>query len=192
MRHSDEELMKASQLGDESAMRQIFQHNKGRIFNFCYGLLGNRADAEEIAADVFAILIEKKQSYDPARTFSTWIFTIARNLCFNRIRKRKRTVSMWFSSGDSDQFESWDVPDDGDDSRESLAKKERIRNVRTAIAGLPFEQREVLELRQYQGFRYAEISEILNCSLEKVKILIFRAKENLRNELSSYIREEQS
>lgn len=192
MGKKDEELMREYQTGDLGTMRQLFQHNKVRIFNFCFGLLGNRADAEEVAGDVFLALIKNKHSYDPNRTFSTWIFTIARNLCLNRIRKRKQTVSLWFSSPGSHHYESWDIPDQGDDSRESLAKRERARYVRRAIAGLPFEQKEALELRQYHGFSYAKISQILNCSLGKVKILIFRAKEHLKSDLASFIREEQS
>ena len=191
MRQSDEELMKACQLGDKLAMKQIFQRNKVRIFNFCYSLLGNRADAEEIAADVFLTLIKNKHSYDTNRTFSTWIFTIAKNLCFNRISKRKQSVFMWFSNQDNNDFESWDVPDNKDDSSESLAKKERAQHVRKAIAKLPIEQRAAIELRQYQKFSYIEISQSLNCSLDKVKILIFRAKENLKKELASFIKEEQ-
>lgn len=192
MEQTDEMLMRACQLGDETAMKRIFEHNKVRIFNFCYGILRNRADAEEVAAEVFLTLIRKKHLYDPERTFSTWIFTIARNLCFNRIRNRKKTLSFWFSSKDTDQFESWEVPDEGEDSRESLERKERARHIRMAIAGLPLEQREAIELRQYQGFSYKEISEILNCSVDKVKILIFRAKQSLKDELASFIREEQS
>ncbi len=192
MKQSDQELMKACQAGETEAMVQLFQLNKVRILNFCYSLLRNRADAEEIAGDVFVSLMKHKHSYDPDRTFSTWLFTIARNLCFNRMRKRKQSVPLGFFSKEGHQFESWDVPDQGDDSRESLVKKERAQLVCKAIAKLPYEQKEALELRQYQGFSYAQISEILDCSLEKVKILIFRAKDNLRVQLSSLIKEEQS
>lgn len=192
MQQTDEELMKACQAGEKQAMVQLFQLNKVRIMNFCCRLLHNRSDAEEVAGDVFVAMIKHKNSYDPDRTFSTWLFTIARNLCFNRMRKRKQTVSAGYFSKHNHQFQSLDVPDHRDDSCESLAKSERALLVRQAIAGLPYEQKEALELRQYQGFSYAQISEILNCSLEKVKILIFRAKENLRVQLASFIREEQS
>ena len=93
MGRSDEQLMRAFQTGDREAMYHLFQNNKVRILNFCFGLLGNRADAEEVAGDVFLTIIKYKDYYDPNRTFSTWLFTIARNQCFNRMRKRKRTVS---------------------------------------------------------------------------------------------------
>ncbi len=189
---SDEELMRACQRGDGNAMNQIFQNNKLRIFNFCYSLLGNRAEAEDIAGDVFVSVLKNKDMYDPNRTFSTWIFTIARNMCFNRMRVRKHSVSMWFTVKGEDKEEAWDIPADQDDSSEALLKKERAQRVRRAIARLPFEQKEALELRQYQGFSYAQISDILGCSLDKVKILIYRAKENLRKDLSAFIEGEQA
>lgn len=192
MSRTDEELMRALQSGDGTAMNQIFQNNKKRIFNFCYSLLGHRADAEDIAGDVFVSVLKNRDQYDSTRTFSTWIFTIARNMCFNRMRVRKHSVSMWFTQPGSHQSEEWDIESKEDDSRDALLKKERAQHVCQAIAKLPFEQKEALELRQYQGFSYAEISEILDCSLEKVKILIYRAKENLRSELAAFIKGDQS
>lgn len=189
MERSDEQLMLEYQRGDREAINSIFQKNKSRIINFCYGLLGNRADAEEAASEVFLAVVKYKDYYDPKRTFSTWIYTVARNQCINRIRKRNKTVSLWFAVEGSDKHESWDIPDGGENSREILAENERAHHVRKAITRLPYEQREALVLKQYHGFSYAEISKILNCSLDKVKVLIFRAKERLRDELASLIGE---
>ena len=85
---------------------------------------------------------------------------------------------------------SVDIPDDRSTPSEEMEKKEQIQHVRLAIERLPYEQREAITLRQYHGFTYDDISRILECSLEKVKILIYRAKEQLRQDLASYIREE--
>ena len=191
MERSDEEIMRLHQSGDSEGMSHIFQRYKIRILNFCFGLLGNRADAEEAAADVFLALVANRNSYDSNRTFSTWIYTIARNKCVNRIRKRKNIISLWISSEDGSDGEMLDIPDSNDHSRDSLIKKEISLNVRRAIAKLPHEQKEAVILRQYHGFSYQQISEILSCSLEKVKILIFRAKEQLRVVLVSFVKEEQ-
>ena len=193
---TDEALMRAYQAGDSAAMNQIFEHNKVRILNFCIGLLGSRADAEEVAAEVFFALVKYKDTYQSPRTFSTWIFTIARNLCLNRIRERRRTVTVWFASkdhGSTQADDSWDVADDHTEhSRDRLVNQERIHAVRQAIAGLPVEQREAIVLKQYHGFSYEEISHILHCSLAKVKVLIFRAKLNMKNKLAVYLGEAQS
>jgi len=189
MNETDEALMRAYQAGDQTAMNQLFEHNKVRILNFCIGLLGSRADAEEIAADAFVALIKHKDSYQPNRTFSTWFFTIARNLCLNRIRERRKSVTVWFATKTGESRDSWDIADEREHSRERLEKKERGHAVRQAIAALQLEQREAIVLKQFHGFSYEEISLILNCSLEKVKILIFRAKINLKSQLASFIGE---
>lgn len=186
MERTDEELMRLYQAGDTDAMRHIFQRYKIRILNFCIGILGNRADAEEVAADVFLALVAEKKSYDPTRTFSTWAYTIARYKCISQMRKRKPILSLSYSSEDKD-CEMWDIPDTKDQPVEILEKKEIKYQVRRAISKLPSEQKEAIILRQYHGLSYQQISEVLECSLEKVKILIFRAKEQLSIELAAFI-----
>jgi len=191
MERSDENIMRLYQSGDTQAMRHIFERYKIRILNFCIGLLRNRADAEEVAGDVFLALVADKSSYDPNRTFSTWIYTIARYKCISRIRKRKNITSMWYSNNDKD-YEMLDIQDANDTPREALDKREAKSQVRQAISKLPDEQKEVIILQLYHGHTYQQISEIVECSLEKVKILIFRAKERLSVELASFTEEDQS
>lgn len=191
MQQSDEEIMRLYQSGDKDAMRHIFQRYKIRILNFCLGLLGNRSDAEEVAGNVFLALVTDKSSYDPSRTFSTWVYTIARYKCISQIRKRKSVLSLSPSSEDQDR-EIWDIPDTNDQPGKNLERKEVICQVRRAISKLPSEQKEAIILRQYHELSYQQISEVLGCSLEKVKILIFRAKEQLSIELASFIKEGQS
>ena len=71
MERSDEQLMQDYREGDREAMQLLFMHNKVRIINFCFSLLKNRADAEEVAGDVFLALIKHQDTYDSQRTFST-------------------------------------------------------------------------------------------------------------------------
>ena len=170
----------------------LFQEYKIRILNFCFRMLGNRADAEEVTGDVFLALAHSSQSYDPGRKFSTWLYTIARNKCVSQLRKRKKFVFFWSSSRENGPDHERDIPCSNDQPDESLSRKEVSEHVRQAIASLSYEQREAIVLRQYHDFSYVQISQILGCTLEKVKILIFRAKESLRIELSSFILEEQS
>lgn len=189
MERSDEVLMRAYREGDTMALNELFTRYKGRIVHFCIGLLGNRADAEEAAADVFMAVVRYKQSYDPLRTFSTWIYTIAHNTCVSRLRKKKRTISLWFQPADSDDERQMDLPDQGLDPAEQLNQKDIAACIKQAIERLSFEQKEALMLKQYQGCSYEEISRILNCSLDKVKILIFRAKEHLKVSLAYLVKE---
>lgn len=192
MEQRDEELIQLYQNGEKKAVEMLFQRYKNRILNFCLRLLGNRADAEDITGEVFLALFSNRYNVQSNAKFSTWLFTIARNQCVSCIRKKKSFVSMWFSSKDSNKEEQWDVEDKQDHSRNQLVKKEEAKQVQQAITKLAFDQRETLILREYHHFSYDEIAQIRNCSLENVKILIFRAREQLRKELTSLIREEES
>ena len=188
----DEDIMINYQSGgDPQGVQVIFVRYKSRILNFCLRMLGNRADAEDVTGDVFLTLFSRKYAYDPKAKFSTWLYTVARNSCISRMRKRKNLVSVWFSSKGSNTYDQWEVQDQEDLASEQLLKREAASRVRRAIRLLPYQQREAIVLREYQGLSYDEISSILNCSLEKVKILIFRGRESLRKELKSFIEEGQ-
>ena len=167
----------------------IFERYKNRVLNFCLRILGNRADAEDATGEVFLAVFEQKYTYDPKARFSTWLFTVARNCCINRIRKRKTTISLWFNSKDNDDEGPWDIPDSKPLSSQELERKETAVRVRKAIQHLPPQQREAIILREYHDFTYEQIAQILKCSLEKVKILIYRARESLRGELNSFQQE---
>ena len=187
---TDEQLMADYQSGNQEAIKVIFERYKSRVLNFCLRMLQNRAEAEDATGDVFLALFSGKYSYDPKAKFSTWLFTVARNNCIDRIRKHKKTVSMWFSPKNTSGEEERQVSDTNPSSPDQLIKNETAECVKNAINKLPFEQREAIILREYHDFNYKHIAEILGCSLEKVKILIFRGREQLRNELTSFIKED--
>ena len=186
----DEDLIHEYQLGNEEALTMLFERYKRPILNYALRILGNRADAEDVAGEVFLALFEKKDSYQPQAKFSTWLYTIARNNCISRIRKRKFQISLWFEKDETGELQCLDIPDDKNLPPQELARKETSFYLRRAIAKLPLEQKEALILREYQQLSYEEISQVLGCSLEKVKVVIFRAREKLREELPSFIKEE--
>lgn len=168
-------------------MEMLFDHYKKPILNFALRITGNRADAEDVVSDVFMAVFIKRESYQPRAKFSTWIFTIARNSCISKLRKKKNMFSMWMQNNQSGDYELLDVPDT-ETMPDQLAKdKEMTAQVKKAIEKLPETQREALVLREYQNFSYEEISHILGCSIDNVKVLIFRARERLRQELASFM-----
>ncbi len=182
MEHSDEELLRAYNSGDPKAFEGLFLRHKAKVFNFSLRLVNSRADAEDVTSEVFLALFNKRFKDEGKAKLTTWLFTVARNACLTRLRSAKHTVSLWFKN-DKDADEQWDIPDQRDSAAEVLSQREQARKVRSAITRLPVEQREAIILREYFQKDYAEISKILGCSLDKVKVLIFRAREGLRKDL---------
>lgn len=193
MERSDEEVMMDYQSGNDDAIHQLFHRYKARLFHFCLGILGNLADAEDVAADVFVALVAQRNGYHAGHTFSTWVYTIARNKCVDRIRRRRLLLPLFVPRQERGQDDEAILPVDPASSAESaletLAQKEVVAQVRDALSRLPYEQRAAITLKQYHDCSYEQISEILTCSLAKVKILIFRGKERLRTELAALAKE---
>jgi len=186
---TDKQLMAEFLQGKKEAFVALFQRYKQKVLNFALRLLGNRADAEDVTSDVFVTVLKKKYRIDPNAKFATWLFTITRNFCISKIRKRNRTVSMWFQSKETEEDAEWEIPDENPLPDEEARKREEIKMVKKGIQNLPLPQKEALILREYHNFSYEEIAKIMNCSLEQVKILIYRGRERLRTELSPLLRE---
>ena len=189
MYRSDEELMIDYQSGNSEAIQTLFERYKVRLLNFCLTLLKNRADAEEMTSEVFLALYVNKNAFTGQAKFSTWAYTIARNKCVSALRRRRNVFSLWFFDEETESQSALDVADPKDIPSQKLAKEEMAAYLRQAILKLPQEQREAISLREFHDLSYEQISEVLDCSLEKVKILIFRAKEQLRIKLAPFIKE---
>jgi len=186
----DEEIMMEYRAGDILALEEIFQRYKKPILNYAFKLLASFADAEDVVGEVFYILTSRKDKYEPVAKFSTWIYTIAHNVAIDRIRRRRRIFFFWQKKdSESDSYEELDIPDTRFMPDTEAQKNDLAAYVKRAIDKLPFQLKEAIVLRQYHNLSYEEIAAVLNCSLSKVKILIFRAKESLRKELLPYMEE---
>ena len=190
MESRDEDLILAYQNGDKEALEVIFYRYKKPIFNYALRILSNRAEAEDIVSDIFITLFVKKESYKPQAKFSTWLYTVARNMCFTRLRQKRKFFAFWVKDQKEDEYHQMDVPDLKLNPEKMTVEQERSLAVQKALNKLPALQKEVIILREYQDLSYQEISLILDCSLDKVKILIFRARENLKKYLAFLITEE--
>ena len=189
MEPKDEELILEYQQGNTNAMEMLFVRHKQYVFNYAFRILANRADAEDVTADVFVRLFDKKYEFRPDTKFTTWLFTVVRNACIDRIRKRKKVVSWWVKSDKGGELQEWVVEDSRNTVHEELIKEEISQEIQRAIHKLPLNQKEALILREYHNLNYQQISEVMQCSVDNVKILIFRARESLRKELSSFMQE---
>jgi len=186
----DEEIMMEYRAGSMVALEEIFQRYKKPILNYAFKLLSSFADAEDVVGEVFYILTSRRDSYEPVAKFSTWIYTIAHNVAIDRIRRRRKIFFFWQKRDkDGNSYEEFDMPDTRFMPDSSAQENDISVYVKKAIDKLPFKLKEAIVLRQYHNLSYDEIAAVLNCSLSKVKILIFRAKECLRRELLPYMEE---
>ena len=187
---TDEDLMLEYREGNDDVLKELFERYKKKMFNYALRLLNNQADAEDVAAEVFYILNSKRDSYQPQHKFSTWLYTVAHNLCISKLRKRKRIVFLWFKREKyANDFSQWQLADTRNSPFDLAQAQDISAVVKRAIGRLPLIQKEAIILREYQGLRYQEIAGILGCSHNKVKIILFRARQRLRKLLQPIVSE---
>lgn len=159
-----------------------------RLINFIYRYLGSREAAEDLTQEVFIRVYKSASSYRPQSKFQTWIFTIARNLSLNELRRHKhKTVSLdeTFSSNDGEMKRQVEDSSTARSDQEMLSR-ERSAAVRAAINGLSENQRVAVLLRRYEQFSYEEIAQTMGVSVKAVKSLLNRAKEGLKIKLAKW------
>lgn len=187
---SDEDviLMLAVSKGDETAFAKLVEKHQGAVIGTVAKMLGSSSDAEDIAQQVFVRLWKSAKRYKPTAKFTTYLFTITRNLVFNETRKRKirKQVSI------EEQGEEWGAQyqdNKGSSPAEDSLHKELSKKVDQAIANLPEKQRIAVILRKYEQMPYDEIAQVLKLSLSAVKSQLFRAREQLKESLAEYLEE---
>ncbi len=179
------------QRGDESAFDKLVGRNTGKVHALVYRFLGDPGMLEDLTQEVFLRVYRTVERYEPAAKFSTWLYRITANLCFNVLRKRRRMHPLSLDVAESDDGDGYhrDVPDARSAAPgDGLDEREMRRKVSDAVASLPDNQRVAIILNKYEGKSYEEIAEVLNCTTMAVKSLLSRARNNLRNALVRYIR----
>jgi RNA polymerase sigma-70 factor, ECF subfamily len=190
-RDPDAELMLRVKRGDESAFEELVDKYKQPVLNLVYRTLRDATEAEDLAQNVFVQVFKSADRYRVEAKFSTWLFTIARNLCLNELRRRSRHPAESLDAAvetreelPGRQFEdkaSVTAPD-------QLLHDELSRKVEECLASLPENQRTAILLFKEQEMSYEEISRILDCSLSATKSLIHRGRETLKEKLKPYLR----
>jgi RNA polymerase sigma factor (sigma-70 family) len=176
METSDLQLIERLQRGDEAAFDELLSRYKRPVINFCYRLLGDAGDADDVAQEVFVRVYQHICEYRPSAKFSTWLFTLARHACLDRLRYRSRHPTAPLEA----------APEPATVSRE-VETHEIGEQVAAAIARLPEEQRTAIVLAEYHGLSYAEIAAVMRCSEKSVEARLYRAKKELRARLTHLI-----
>jgi len=190
---SDPECMRAVAAGDEEAFSELVERYQHIVYGTCYRLLGSyHAEAEDVAQMVFIKVFKAAGRYRPKALFKTWLMTIVRNTVFTHLRKMKRSRDRqvdWHDSEDPEREP--DFPDEAATSADTdLEQGELLKWLEKAMGELPEKQRLALVLRQYEEMSYDEIASSMGTSVSSVKSLIFRARDQLRETVRKYRRDD--
>ncbi len=187
---SDEQLMLAFKSGDARAFATLVQRHRGPVYNFILRFVGHRQRAEDVLQETWLKVIRNSREWHPAARFTTWLYTVARNLCVDAARKEgfRKTESLDapVPHEDADGRTVGDlVPDDSARTPDDAAHHARLRPLLSqAVQRLPMDQREVFLLREYQGLGFKEIAEITGVNENTVKSRMRYALEGLRRTLN--------
>jgi RNA polymerase sigma-70 factor (ECF subfamily) len=181
-------LMLRVKQGDEVAFAELVEAHQHMVIHTAARMLGSLDDGHDIAQQVFLRVWKSAPRYEPSAKFSTWLFTILRNLVFNETRKRKRRREIALDDGLGEGGLRETLPDNTAlPPDRQLADQELQKVLDKAIDALPEKQRLAIILRRYEELPYEQICDILKLSLPALKSMLFRARSQLRKDLSTHL-----
>jgi RNA polymerase sigma-70 factor (ECF subfamily) len=171
----DEEVLARVALGDPAAVRALVARKLPRLLSLAERMLGDRAEAEDVAQDAFLRVWRQAPSWRPgAARFDTWLHRVALNLCYDRLRRRRETPS----ADPPDQADPGPAPD------RALLAADVGRRVSEALQALPERQREAVVLCHYQELGNLEAAAVMGVSVEALESLLGRGRRALRTALA--------
>lgn len=178
---SDREIIQDVLNGNKDLFEVLVARYEKSIFNYIYGLVRQRQEAEDLTQEAFVKAFFALQTYNCSFEFSTWMYRIARNVCLDYFRRQKiRSFLSLNAPVGEEEGEFGDFLADGKDPEEGILKGELLERLSKAIGELPLKFREVIVLHYVEELPYEEIAKILNLPVGTVKTYIHRAKGKLK------------
>jgi RNA polymerase sigma-70 factor (ECF subfamily) len=188
----DAALMLKVRQGDMDAFATLVDKYKEPVINMASRMLRDETEAEDLAQAVFVQVYKSADRYRFSSKFSTWLFTIARNLCLNEIRRRGRHQAQsleGLAAPSEDNPSGVQLPDMAATAPpEVVLEKELEIKIEEALADLPENQRSAILLCRQDDLSYEDIGEVLGVTVPAVKSLIHRGRETLKARLKPYLR----
>lgn len=182
---TDSQLIREIKDGNVQLYKELVTRYERKILVFIYHMLKNtRMDhmAEDLCQETFYKAYRSLHSFrEIEASFSTWLYTIARNTVLSELRKNRNGNVYLEDSGVEPAVSAESTPE------QAVLRSERVTMVREAINNLPEKQRSALILREYDGLDYQEIANILGQTVSSVKSLLFRARASVKIQLESYV-----
>lgn len=177
---------------DRNAFDSLVRCHQDRVFNLCFRMMGEYEEANDCAQETFFKAYKALRDFRFEASFSTWVLTIAVNVCRNKLksleyRTRQRMVRIRSSSEKMEPVDHVEIEDPAPNALDQLAKREQELLLQRAIDELAHDARAVVVLRDIEGLSYEEISQITGYNLGTVKSRLSRARQQLRDKLKGLI-----
>jgi RNA polymerase sigma-70 factor, ECF subfamily len=176
----DRELVARAQADDKSAYEELVRRHQGRVFAVAGGILRNKEDVEDIAQQVFLKAYFSLKRFDQRAAFSTWLYKITVNECWDLLRKRKVRPLLYeaeLSEEQTSQYQASSAVRDGvPDASQRLESREQVELL---LDCLDERDRMMLLLKEVEGFSVEEIAEMLEINGNTVKVRLFRARRRI-------------
>ena len=164
---------------------------KDKLFRFAFRLLQHAQEAEDAIQDVMAGIWAKRDEWGQWKNLEAYCMTATRNNCMDRLRKRRSIGGQRYSPGQGGHSGQRLEPEERarqigssePDPYERMMNKEIVQRIRQCMAALPENQQLVIQLREIEGFSYNEIAEVLEMSMDQVKINLFRARNAIKKSM---------
>jgi len=174
-------LVRRAQRGEQEAFREIVERYQGKVFSIIHGILRNRNDAEDIAQQVFTKIYFSLGKFDFRSALVTWIYKITVNECYDYLRKQKVRKLTFESDLSEDDLRRIDNTEDV--RRNPAADVDRQTELREIVVRLldrlSAEERQLLILKEVEGYPVEELAHMLSMNENTVKVKLFRARQKL-------------
>jgi RNA polymerase sigma-70 factor, ECF subfamily len=179
----DRELVRRAQAEDQAAFEELVRRHQQRVSAVAGGILRHREDVEDIAQQVFVKAYFSLKRFDQRAAFSTWLYKITVNECWDLLRKRKVRPLVYESDLSEEQARQYGAPEERSASTPDISDKLVAREqVERLLACLDERDRMMLVLKEVEGFAVEEIAEILDLNANTVKVRLFRARRKIVSE----------
>jgi RNA polymerase sigma-70 factor (ECF subfamily) len=176
----DRELVRRAQRADKEAFEELVRRHQHRVFAVAGGILRQREDVEDIAQQVFVKAYFSLKRFDQRAAFSTWLYKITVNECWDLLRKRKVRPLIYESDLSEEQARQFGAPDERKEREPDISEKlEARQRVERLLEGLDERDRTMLVLKEVEGFAVEEIAQILDLNANTVKVRLFRARRRI-------------
>ena len=176
----ERQLVRLAQSGEEAAFEELIRRHQQRVFGLVSGILRRREDVEDVVQQVFLKVFVSLKRFDQRAAFSTWLYKISVNECWDYLRKKKVRPLVYEADLSEEQVSRLDGMVSAEQPPASSSDRAEARDLlERMMEKLPEQDRQLLVLKEVEGFSVQELAEILDLNVNTVKVRLFRARARL-------------